>query len=91
MDTLDTYLMIRRTLTVTLLIVASKISPSVNAKPRTSHLLAHREVVYFLRTTLRVDLGITMPSMRPPNISPPTASTSNTLAVQAAESMSLLQ
>jgi len=91
MDTLDTYLMKRRALTVTLQIVALKMSPSANAKRRTSHLLAHWEVVTFLHTTLRVDLGITMPSMRRPNISPTTPSTSNTLAVQAAEIMWLLQ
>ena len=91
MDTLDTYLMIRRTLTVTLINALSKMSPSVNAKQRTSHLRAHREVVTFLRTTLHVDLGITMPSMRRPNISPQTPSTFNTLAVQVAESMWLLQ
>ena len=87
MDTLDTCLMIRTALTVTLQIVALKMPPSVNAKQRTSHLLAHWEAVTFLRTTLRVDLGITMPSMRRPNISPPTASTSNTRAFQAAEIM----
>ena len=91
MDTLDTCLMIRRALTVILQIVALKMSPSVNAKQRTSHLRAHWEVVTFLHTTLLVDLGITMPLMRRPNLSPTTPSTSNTLAVQAAEIMWLLQ
>ncbi len=91
MDTLDTYLMIRKTLTVTLQIVALKMSPSVNAKQHMSHLLAHRGAVTFLPTTLHVDLGITMPLMRPLNISPTTPSTSNTLAVQVAEIMWSLQ
>ena len=92
MDTRDTCLTRGGALSATPHHVLSKISPSVNAKQRTSHLLAHREAaVTSLRTILLADLGITMPSTRRPNISPPTPSTSNTRALQVAESMWSLQ